>query len=141
MPIAGHHPIFQLFSRALIFIHSFSNEDGLDSGVAEDDSRGEEAVNDCDSHLHCVVSVLARRRQAIMSEAANSPILFPLDTSSCVYVDTTLCLLVVSGIQSLTGLKLILLCDMDSRVPSLPICNPSIELTRLKDILWGGQPS
>ena len=66
-----------------------------------------------------------------------SPILFPLDTSSRVYTGTTLCLLVVSGTQSLTGLKLILLCEKDACVPSLPNCNSSIELTRAKDIAGG----
>src|SRR5947207_8031941 len=65
----------------------------------------------------------------------DSPILLPLDTSSCVYVEITLGLLCKFGVQSLTGLKLILLGDIDSRVPSLPICIPSIELTRLNDIV------
>jgi hypothetical protein len=53
LPIAGHYLIFQLFSRALIFIHSLLNENGLDRGVAEDDSSGEEAVDDGDSYLRC----------------------------------------------------------------------------------------
>lgn len=71
----------------------------------------------------------------MISRAANSPILLPLDTSSRVYVGGTLGPFCNSGTQSLTGLKLILLCEIDARVPSLPICSPSMELTRLNDIV------
>lgn len=71
----------------------------------------------------------------MISRVANSPILLPLDTSSRVYVDGTLDPFCNSGTQSLTGLKLILLCEIDARVPSLPICSPSMELTRLNDIV------
>jgi hypothetical protein len=129
----------QLFFRAFFFVNSFSNQYWLDSGVAKDNSSGEEAIYDRDNHLDCILLVLAERQNGMVSRAASSPILFPLETSSRVYVDTTLGLLCDSGSQSLTGLKLILLCDIDSRVPSLPICIPSMELTRLKDIV--GRPT
>lgn len=81
------------------------------------------------------MSVFAKRWDTIVSCVTRLPILFPLDTSSRVYREATLGLLFNSGTQSLTGLKLILRYDIDSRVPSLPICIASIELTRLKDIV------
>ena len=119
----------------MILIDSFQDEDRFDSGVAKDNSSSKEAVYNGDGYLNCIVSNACRGRIEVISRAANSPILLPLDTSSRVYVDGTLDPFCNSGTQSLTGLKLILLCEIDARVPSLPICSPSMELTRLNDIV------
>ena len=70
-----------------------------------------------------------------------SLILILFGTSSWVNISNstsaTLGFLCGSGAQSLTGLKLILRCDMEEVDPALPLSGPSNAVTLLRDMVGG----
>jgi hypothetical protein len=137
LSVAGYCPISQFSFCTQMLIDAFLDEDWFDGRVTKDNSSSKEAVYNRDGYLNCIVSVAGRgeMESRVISCTANSPILLPFDTSSRVNVEDTLGFFCISGTQSLTGLKLILLCETDVRPPSLSICSPSMELTRLSDIV------